>query len=443
MAKSQTQFVCQNCGASFSKWSGKCLSCGAWDSLVENQTSSAPAAVKAQPVASIGSIKNEKFARLASGLGEVDRVLGGGIVPGSLVLISGDPGIGKSTLVLQLAAHVAAKKPTLYISGEESASQISLRASRLGAVADGLDVLASTDIDQAAAHAHGGRYGLIIVDSIQTMTSSGSSSAAGSISQITTTANILLKTAKSSGTAMVVVGHVTKEGNLAGPKLLEHLVDVVLHLEGDRFGIMKVLKSTKNRFGATSEVGILEMGKHGFEPVESPSQLLLEERKNLPGSVILATLEGSRPILVEVQALVSPSVFGYPKRASVGFDFNRLGLLAAVLTKRGGVDLSNQDIYVNIVGGIGVAEPAADLAIILALASAYHNIALPPELVVFGEVGLSGEIRSVSLSALRLKEAKRYGFGKAYAPRGNKQAGVSSPENIGQLVKQLRQLKTK
>lgn len=442
MAKSQSQFICQNCGASFSKWSGKCLSCGAWDSLVENQiATSAKSSVSLQQPQSILKVKNEQFDRIKSGLVEVDRVLGGGIVPGSLVLLSGDPGIGKSTLVLQIAGNTANHKPVLYISGEESASQIGMRAGRLKIKADDLDVLSSTDINQASAQAQTGKYSVIIIDSIQTMVAAQSGSAAGSMSQITTCANILLNTAKQSGAAMIVIGHVTKEGNLAGPKLLEHLVDVVLHLEGDRFGVMKVLKSAKNRFGSTSEVGILEMKEQGFVEVDSPSQVLLEERSNLPGSVILPTVEGSRPILVEVQALVSSSVFGYPKRTAVGIDYNRLGLLAAVATKRGGIDLSNQDIYVNIVGGIKINEPAADLAIILALASAYHNKPMPSDSIAFGEVGLSGEIRSVNLPELRIREAKRFGFTRLFAPQEMKSSRENNSNNIGELISQVRQLK--
>lgn len=445
MVKIQQQFICQDCGSAFAKWSGRCLSCGAWDSLVENQVSVNPKEIEVaiQKPQQITNVKNDRLTRFSTGVGEIDRVLGGGIVPGSLVLLSGDPGVGKSTLTLQLAGHVASTKSVLYISGEESAGQIGLRAKRLGVNTDRLEVLSSTDIYQADAHAKSGRYGLIIVDSIQTMVNSQSSSVAGSISQTTTCAHILLNAAKQYDTAFLVIGHVTKEGNLAGPKLLEHLVDVVLHLEGDRFGVLKILKGAKNRFGPTDEVGILEMKERGFSQVNSPSQVLLEERSNLPGSVIFATLEGSRPILVEVQALVSPSVFGYPKRTATGVDLNRLNLLAAVVTKRGGIDLSNQDIYVNIVGGIKITEPAVDLAIILALATAYYNICLPPKLVVFGEVGLSGEIRSVSLSQVRLKEAKRLGFGGAYVPRGVKSNNITTPATIGEVIQILRQLKTK
>lgn len=441
MAKSTSQFVCQNCGATFAKWNGKCMQCGAWDSLVEsvaqtemvgNKVGKIPSAVK---VESLSNIKSNQTPRIPTGNSEVDTVLGGGIVPGSLILLAGDPGIGKSTLVLQLAADISkGSKKVLYVSGEESASQIKLRAERIQGLSETFDFLATTDLDQILAQTFTNNYDLIIVDSIQTMASANIASAAGTVSQITNGANAIMQSAKSTNTAFILIGHVTKEGNLAGPRLLEHLVDTVLHLEGEKFGSVKFLRSIKNRFGSTNEVGVFEMSDAGLLPLTNPSGVLLEERSDSPGSVIFATMEGTRPILVEVQALVSPSVYGYPKRTAVGVDLNRLGLLCAVMTKRGGVNLSSSDVYVNIVGGLKISEPALDLAIILAIASANKNISINSSYVVFGEVGLSGEIRSVNSSDRRLKEATKLGYKKAIVPSGLKGSGLLNPQNIRQAI---------
>ena len=440
MAKSTTQFICQSCGATTSKWSGKCMSCGSWDSLVEsvqqkmsgNKITDLPSAVS---VEKISEIKSSKTPRITTGSEEVDTVLGGGIVPGSLILLAGDPGIGKSTLVLQLAGDVSKNCRVLYISGEESANQVRLRSERIKGLNENFEFLASTDLDQVLAQTFTGDYDLIIVDSIQTMASKSVASSAGTVSQITNGANALMQAAKSTHTAMIIIGHVTKEGNLAGPKLLEHLVDTVLHLEGEKFGGVKFLRSVKNRFGSTNEVGVLEMTDSGLKPLANPSGLLLEERSPSPGSVVFATMEGTRPLLVEVQALVSPSVFGYPKRAAVGVDINRLGLLAAVMTKRGGINLSTSDIYVNIVGGLKISEPAVDLAIILSLASASKNIILDSSMVVFGEVGLSGEIRSVNSADRRLKEARKLGFTKAIVPPLVMGKDLLKPRSISEALK--------
>ena len=355
---------------------------------------------------------------------ELDSVLGGGIVPGSLVLLAGDPGIGKSTLVLQTASDVAKSHKVLYASGEESAGQVKLRGNRMKDLHMGFDFISTTDIDEVIALSQDGGYDLVIVDSIQTMTSQELSGSGGTTSQITNNTNSLVRVAKKSNTAFVIIGHVTKEGNVAGPRLMEHLVDVVLYLEGERFGLIKMLRGVKNRFGATNEVGMFEMTEAGLQPVVNPSEALLKERQDLPGSVIFVGLEGTRPILVEVQALVSPSVFGYPKRVSDGFDINRLGLLCAVMQKRGGINLSSQDVYVNIVGGIRLSEPAIDLAIILAIASAARGKVINSKTVVFGEVGLSGEVRSVNMPSLRLKEAKKLGFDRAIVPMSIKQTEI-------------------
>lgn len=419
MAKQTAQFVCEACGATFAKWSGKCLNCGAWETITEATT--AQLAPGQKPVlrvkaSKLSDVEARAVERISVGVGEVDNVLGGGLVPGSLVLLAGDPGIGKSTLVLQLASNVSKAQRVLYVSGEESPSQIKLRASRLSGISTDFDFLASTDADQVMAQAGSGEYDLIIVDSIQTMVSTDATTAISTVSQITNITARIMNVAKTTHTAFIIIGHVTKEGNVAGPRVLEHLVDAVIYLEGEKFGSLKVLRAQKNRFGSTSEVGVMEMTDKGLMAVENPSAMLLEERQHLPGSVVFATMEGSRPILVEVQALVSPSVYGYPKRTAVGVDINRLGLLAAVMTKRGGVNLSSSDIYVNIVGGLKVQEPAIDLAIILAIASAHKGIALSPELMAFGEVGLSGELRSVSFASRRLEESGRLGFSTAIVP---------------------------
>lgn len=416
MAKQTAQFICEACEATFSKWSGRCLNCGAWETIHEVTTArlvpgqQAVARIKA---AKLSEVKSSAVDRISVGVGEVDNVLGGGLVPGSLVLLAGDPGIGKSTLVLQLASNVAKAHRVLYVSGEESPSQIKLRADRLTGITTDFDFLASTDADQVMAQASSGDYDLIIVDSIQTLVSSDATAAISTVGQITNITARIMNVAKASHTSFVIIGHVTKEGNVAGPRVLEHLVDAVLYLEGEKYGSLKVLRANKNRFGSTSEVGILEMTDHGLLPVDNPSAALLEERQHLPGSVVFAAMEGSRPIMVEVQALVSPSVFGYPKRTAVGVDMNRLGLLAAVMTKRGGINLSSSDIYVNIVGGLKINEPAIDLAIILAIASAHKGVVLPSDLTAFGEIGLSGELRSVSFAGRRLEEAGKLGFTKA------------------------------
>ncbi len=431
MAKSTTQFVCQSCGGSELRWAGRCPQCGAWNSLVETalpvQSSTfgskpAPPAHAALPE-KLSSVDRQRHQRISTGIKDVDSVLGGGIVPGAVMLLSGDPGIGKSTLVLQMAAHLSATRPILYISGEESAAQIKLRADRLGLGAADLSLLCETNADTIAATIESGSYDLVIIDSIQTLATERLSGAAGSIGQITACSQILQEIAKRKHCAMLIIGHVTKDGAIAGPKILEHLVDVVLYIEGERAGNFKVLRGVKNRFGSTSEVGIFEMKEAGLMPVENPSAALLSERQPGPGSVVLAAIEGSRPVLVEVQALVSKSVFGYPKRTSVGIDLNRLNLLVAVLTKRAGLDLNDQDIYVNIVGGLRLTEPAADLAIILSIASAFTSKPIKPGLVTFGEVGLGGEIRKVGQVEKRLAEAKKLGFSGAIGPKQTTPAG--------------------
>ena len=425
MAKKPTvQFVCQQCAAIRIKWSGRCDNCGAWNSFVEQTTAPSTGNVVAtsqgRPLApqSITQVApSSKAGRLSTGLPDVDAVLGGGIVPASVILLAGQPGIGKSTILMQLAHQVSAKHPVLYVSGEESTGQIKVRADRLGVEHEQLHLVSSTSADDIAATISQSTYKLVIVDSIQTLTMAALTSAAGSVGQITNSSNLLTQAAKNSDTALIIVGHVTKEGSIAGPKVLEHMVDVVLNLEGDRYGGFKVLRAIKNRYGSTEEAGIFEMHDGGLRPVANPSAALLEERTTSDGSVILATMEGNRPLLVEIQALVNKSYFGYPKRTASGFDLNRLNVLVAVLEKRTKLNLSESDIYINVVGGIRIQDPAADLAVCMAIASATKEMQLDPNAVVFGEIGLSGEIRSVQHTSRRASEAKKLGFTYAIGPK--------------------------
>lgn len=436
MAKARSQFVCQNCGASYPKWVGKCDNCGEWNTLVEQAASvSGNSAVARgahsgkvlQPQAMRSINAEDSIARMSTAIADLDVVLGGGILPGGVVLLAGQPGIGKSTLLLQVASNIAASQPVLYASGEESASQVKLRATRLGADAgDDLAFIASTSADDIAATIRSGKYKLVIIDSIQTLSLDEITSAPGTVSQITNSSNVIIRAAKESGAAVILVGHVTKEGSIAGPKVLEHLVDVVLQFEGDRYGGFKVVRAVKNRFGSTSEAAIFEMKETGLVVVENPSAALLAERQNADGSVVLATLEGNRPILVEIQALVNSTSFGYPKRTASGFDLNRLNLLIAVLEKRTKLNLSDKDVYINVVGGLKLQDPAADLAVAMAIASAAAGRRLDDGLVVFGEIGLGGEIRSAQLADKRIAEAQKLGFTKAIAPLATVNGGEKS-----------------
>ena len=426
MVKSRSQFVCQNCGASYGKWTGKCDNCGEWNTLVEQAPTSTGKSAVARSASSgrvltpqtMKSISAEdSVKRLATGFKDLDDVLGGGILPGGVVLIAGQPGIGKSTLLLQVTAYVAKDIAVLYASGEESASQVKLRAERLGAEkSEQLNFIASTSADDIAATIRSGAYKLVIIDSIQTLALDEITSAPGTVSQITNSSNVIIRAAKDAGAAVILVGHVTKEGSIAGPKVLEHLVDVVLQFEGDRYGGFKVVRASKNRFGSTSEAAIFEMYEEGLRLVENPSAALLAERQDGDGSVVLATLEGTRPLLVEIQALVNPTSFGYPKRTASGFDLNRLNLLIAVLERRTKLNLSDKDIYINVVGGLRLSDQAADLAICMAIASAAAGRKLDTGVVVFGEVGLGGEVRSAIGADRRVAEAKKLGFTQAIAP---------------------------
>ena len=413
------KYVCSNCGAQSTTWSGKCFSCGEWNTLQEQLqigSINVKTAGHTLQTQSVDKSVSKDAPRLLTGIPEVDTVLGGGLVAGSVNLIAGQPGIGKSTLLLQLAYSLAATQAVLYVSGEESSHQIGLRAERLGTINSNLQLATSTVADDIANTIANGKYKLVIVDSIQTVTTGVISSAAGTVSQITNSTQLLTAAAKQSGTALILVGHVTKEGSIAGPKVLEHVVDVVLQLEGDRYGGFKVLRAIKNRYGSTNEAGIFEMTDHGMQTVENPSAALLAERQVADGSIVLATLEGTRPVLVEVQALVNKTSYGYPKRAASGIDLNRVNLLIAMLEKRTKLNLADQDIYINIVGGIRLTEPAADLALCMAIASAAKGLQLKKDAVVFGEVGLSGEVRHVPQVEKRLVEAKKLGFAGAIGP---------------------------
>lgn len=436
MVKSKTQFVCQQCGTSYSKWSGRCDNCGQWNTLVEETVAPAKKAVvdrsQGKPLAAqnFQSVKTESSSlRISTGFSEVDDVLGGGLMPGGVALLAGEPGIGKSTLLMQVALKIGQNQTVLYVSGEESATQVKLRGDRLAeaGIPKHLSLVTSTSADDVAATVASGEYKLVVVDSMQTMAMAEIASAPGTVSQITNSANNIIRAAKATDTAVILVGHVTKEGSIAGPKVLEHLVDVVLQFEGDRYGGFKLLRAAKNRYGSTAEVALFEMVNNGLQRVDNPSAQLLEERGQEDGSVILATMEGNRPLLVEIQALVTPTHFGYPKRTASGFDLNRLNVLIAVLERRTKLKLGQSDIFVNVVGGLKLQDPAADLAVCMAIASATAERRLDEKLVVFGEVGLGGEIRSSAMSGRRTKEAKKLGFSGAIAPAARPKDGFIRP----------------
>ena len=419
--KQKVSYVCSSCGAVHSSWTGRCSNCGEWNTIQEQlnvTTSMAGSSGKKLVLRSIDEVvKAKPIERIKINIGDMDEVLGGGIVPGSVVLIAGQPGIGKSTLLMQVSASVAKTKKVIYISGEESAEQVAMRASRLGAGGKDLVLTTSTSANDIATTISSESADLVVIDSIQTLACNEIASAAGSVSQITNSTQLVTQAAKSSGTALLIVGHVTKEGSIAGPKVLEHLVDVVLQLEGDRYGGFKVLRAVKNRFGSTNEASIFDMEQEGLKPVANPSAALLAERQISDGSIVLATLEGTRPLLVEVQALVNTSSYGYPKRTASGFDLNRLNLLVAVLERRTKLNLSDKDIFINIVGGIKISDPAADLAVCMAIGSAAKGLKLAKDAVVYGEVGLSGEVRHVPQVEKRLAEGRKLGFELAIGPR--------------------------
>jgi DNA repair protein RadA/Sms len=420
MSKSSSTYVCQQCGYQSPSYLGKCPNCESWSSMVETISKITKGVGIGQTVKTTG-VKPQKLShaslkplkRLHSGISELDRVLGGGVVPGSVVLLAGDPGIGKSTLLLQLAS----KLKSLYISGEESVAQVKLRADRLGVKGKDLYIIPETDVDIATQTIGEEDYKLVVADSIQTMVTDDLNSAAGSVGQVRESAFRLHRLAKESGTAIFLIGHMTKEGSVAGPKVLEHLVDTVLILDGEQHHAFRILSSSKNRFGPVDEIGVFEMGEGGMEEVKNPSKHFLADRIAAPGSIVVPILEGSRSVLTEVQALTNPTNFGLPTRRSSGIDQNRLQLLTATLIKRAGVQLQNQDIFINIAGGLKVSEPAADLAICLAIASSAYDKIIPKDTLAVGEVGLLGEVREVPFMDKRLEEAKRLGFKKFLVPK--------------------------
>jgi DNA repair protein RadA/Sms len=425
MARPVREFICQSCGAASARWNGRCPGCGAWNTMVE-ETPAAPVGGRPKSRSTAPGALIEDLAtqtadpdRLPSGMNELDRVLGGGLVPGSAVLVGGDPGIGKSTLLLQLAAAQAVRgRRVLYFSGEEAAQQIRLRAARLGVSQAPVGLAAETSVSAIlAALESGPAPDLTIIDSIQTLWTEILDSAPGTVSQVRASVQALTSHAKRRGSVTVMVGHVTKDGQIAGPKVVEHMVDAVLYFEGENQGDFRLLRSVKNRFGPTGEIGVFEMRGDGLKEVSNPSALFLSERENIcPGAAVFAGVEGTRPLLVEIQALAAPSPFAAPRRAAVGFDINRLSMILAVLDARCGVKLGAHDIYLNVAGGLRIAEPAADLAAAAALVSSFSGVALPSDCVYFGEVSLSGAIRTVGQMGLRLKEAQKLGFTSAVIP---------------------------
>ena len=430
MARLRTAFVCQQCGYQSPKWKGRCSDCGQWNSLVEelDESSSSSSRTASRWISSSTSapialtdVTATLEDRFTSGIGEFDRVLGGGIVPGSVVLIGGDPGIGKSTLLLQVLERLGKSLPkVLYVSGEESARQIKMRAERFGIKSDALFILAETSIEKILEVSQSIMPGAIVIDSIQTVYTSDISSAPGSVSQLREAAMQLMVYAKQANVPTFLIGHVTKEGAIAGPRTLEHIVDTVLYFEGDKGHPYRILRSVKNRFGSTNEIGVFEMHGDGLSEVPNPSELFLADRPGgASGSVVVSSLEGTRPILVELQALVSPSNFGTPRRMAIGVDSNRMSLLLAVLEKRAGFHFQSQDVYINVVGGLKVDEPAVDLGIVTAITSSFRNKVVNSDVLVLGEIGLGGEIRSINQPEIRLREAAKMGFKQCLMPSGN------------------------
>ena len=423
MAKAKKSvFFCQNCGHEESKWLGQCPACKEWNTFVEEKVTSVKAGTvrdkKEAQIVALSSVETDEDERMMTEMAELDRVLGGGIVPGSLVLVGGDPGIGKSTLLLQVCQRLAAmNKKILYISGEESLKQIKLRANRMGDFSHTLFLLCETNLDMIRGVIEQQTPDMVVIDSIQTMYNEEVGSAPGSVSQVRESTNILMQLAKGLGISIFIVGHVTKEGTVAGPRVLEHMVDTVLYFEGDRHASYRILRAVKNRFGSTNEIGVFEMQKRGLVEVENPSEFMLSGRpEHASGSVVACAMEGTRPMLMEIQALVCKSSFGMPRRTAAGLDYNRVNLLMAVLEKRAGLPLSSYDAYVNIAGGIRMNEPAADLGLVMAIASSYKNKPVSEDAIVFGEVGLSGEVRAVTMPEQRVAEAKKLGFKTCILP---------------------------
>lgn len=438
--KNKTQFVCSQCGYDSAKWYGQCPSCGEWNTMEEFKiTASAETKrginTERNRAVVIDEISETSEIRYDTGISEFNRVLGGGLVKGSLVLIGGDPGIGKSTILLQACKFLAEKKKVLYVSGEESASQIKLRASRLDVTGRNLYVLCETDAEYITEIIMKDKPDVVIIDSIQTMNITDVQSSTGSVTQVRECTNLFMRTAKSLSIPIFIVGHVNKDGNIAGPKVLEHIVDTVLYFEGDKNMSYRILRAVKNRFGSTNEIGVFTMNDTGLEEVPNPSEMLLEGRpKNTSGTCVMCVMEGSRPILAEVQALVTPTGFGTPRRMTNGYDFNRMSMLIAVLEKRAGYYFANTDVYLNIIGGLRINEPASDLSVVLALVSSLKDMILKDDVIAFGEIGLAGEIRGVSNAAQRVNEAVRLGFRKIIIPYHNYKSLPDDVKSQAQIV---------
>lgn len=440
MSRSKSTFTCQTCGAMSSKWEGRCNACGEWNTIVEervvgtDEKARTPISNSTDP-RPVTEGDSEPLVRYSSGISECDRVLGGGIVPGSLVLVGGDPGIGKSTLMLQMAHFLSEQRgAVLYVSGEESFDQTRLRAQRLSAVSDNLLILTETGMEAVGAQIEKASYSCVIIDSIQSIYSPQLSSVPGSVGQVRECANEFLRIAKRTGIPIFLVGHVTKEGSIAGPRVLEHLVDTVLYFEGEGRHALRILRSVKNRFGSTNEIGVFEMGDTGLREVTNPSALFLDERPDgMSGSVVIPSIEGTRPLLVEVQALVTESHLGSPRRTVSGVQPNRVSLILAVLEKRAGIMFSNMDVFVNVAGGVRIDEPASDLAVALALVSSLRDVPLEPEIAAFGEIGLSGEVRAVDRTQQRLSEASKFGFKRCLIPEGSDSGDYDSLLPVGKI----------
>ncbi len=453
MAKSKTVFVCNECGYESAKWLGKCPACNAWNSFYEEKVVKekdgsfiSDKKTKSSKPTTLNSIEGKEAVRTSTGVGELDRVLGGGLVKGSLVLLGGEPGIGKSTLILQICDKMQGEGKVLYVSGEESAEQIKIRADRLDIKNDNILFLGETDIDLIADAIKEINPKLVIIDSIQTMYSDEITSASGTVSQVREITARIMKICKQEAITTIIIGHVTKEGNIAGPRVLEHMVDTVLYLEGERYFSYRILRGVKNRFGSTNEVGMFEMQEKGMMEITNPSSILISEREdNPPGSIIVASMEGTRPLLIELQALTTPTVFGLPRRTANGIDYNRLTVLMAVLEKRANMNLGSQDVYLNVVSGIKLQEPAIDLGVVLAVSSCFKGISIPKDVVAIGEVGLTGEVRAVSMIEKRLKEAEKLGFKKCIIPENNKKLlkdnyklDIIGVRNINEALKAIK-----
>ena len=427
MATAKSVFVCNECGYESPKWLGKCPACGAWNTffeqkIVESKSTATGRSIKEKAAPQVlDNVVGKTDTRMDTGIGELNRVLGGGLVNGSLVLLGGEPGIGKSTLILELCDKITGTGKVLYVSGEESAEQVKIRADRLGIKNSNIMFLGETDIDVIEETILAMEPKLVIIDSIQTMYSEEITSAAGTVSQVREITARIMRVCKGHRITTIIIGHVTKDGNIAGPRVLEHMVDTVLYLEGERYFSYRILRSVKNRFGSTNEIGMFEMRNEGMVEIKNPSQILISDREdNPPGSILVASVEGTRPLLIELQALTTPTVFGLPRRAANGIDYNRITMLIAVLEKKTGLPLGSQDVYLNVVSGIKLVEPAVDLGTCLVVASSFKNYALPKDMVAIGEVGLTGEIRAVNMIEKRIKEVEKMGFKTCIIPESNK-----------------------